>query len=104
MERHIFSIAEICLGVVEWVLQPEELGDRDCSHPRLGTIAALARVSRTFYDPAVNVLWRGLNDAVPLVRLLPQEHFALVDGVWEYTGGNTEARTRSLPLSPTLEL
>lgn len=77
------------------MLLPEEFDywNRDYSTPCLGTLVALARVSRTFYDPAVDELWRGLKDAVPLVRLLPPEHFAPVNGVWEYIGENTEVCT-----------
>lgn len=95
MKHHrIFSITDICIDIVECVLQPEELGDRDHSSPHLGTLAALARVSRTFHGPAVDVLWAGLKDAVPLVRLLPPAHFAPVNDMWEYIGKNTEVSTR----------
>lgn len=98
MTHRIFSIADICVDIVECVLQPE---DRNYPNSYLGTLAALACVSRSFHDPAVDVLWRGLKSALPLVRLLPPEYFAPVNDVWEYIGGNTEVRTHLTPVVQT---
>ncbi|EAU91856.2 hypothetical protein CC1G_04623 [Coprinopsis cinerea okayama7 len=44
-----------------------------------GTLPALARTCRTFYDPAIRVLWKRIPGLSVLTHLFPQDDFTIED-------------------------
>jgi len=47
--------------------------DLDVYDHDLGSLAALARTSRTFSEPALNAIWCGLATIIPLLRCMPSD-------------------------------
>jgi len=43
------------------------------SKPYCRTFAALARTCRRFKEPALNALWKDMDDFMPLVLCLPED-------------------------------
>jgi len=43
-----------------------------CKRP-LPTFAALARTCRRFKEPALDALWKDMNDFMPLILCLPED-------------------------------
>lgn len=98
MAHRIFSIPELCAAIVDpisaidtdppydddyWENSTSEF-NRD-TEAKL-TLAALARVSRNFNEPAVTALWMRLHHVVPLLRLLPEDVVWVEHRVWTLVG------------------
>ncbi|KAJ7168996.1 hypothetical protein C8R46DRAFT_1350448 [Mycena filopes] len=58
---------------------------------RRSSLAALARTSTLFQEPALNALWREMDSLIPLLLCLPQD-------VWELTPGDSEDPQRDFNL------
>lgn len=73
MEHRIFSINEMCKGIVDMVADSYDFDRKETRKPLL----TLARVSRSFTELALDELWRELEDVKPLVGLLPPNSYYL---------------------------
>ncbi|KAJ7610699.1 hypothetical protein DFH06DRAFT_1308588, partial [Mycena polygramma] len=75
-----------CLGILEIVESICANLDPASYRPSLsgnsGALAALARTSTMMSGPALNMLWRTLNDPTPFLKLLPRDLFTVApDGL-----------------------
>lgn len=85
-----------CLGIAEVQNEIFEY----CSEEQTTMLAHLSVVCRAFYDTALDILWRELDDVSPLIKCIPS------DGMWKETverhEDGTEVKTLvSLPPLPT---
>jgi hypothetical protein len=71
------SIPEI-LDIICNELAPSDDLDGVYNHD-LASLAALARTSRTFSEPALNAIWCGLPTLVPLLRCMPSDLWGEMD-------------------------
>lgn len=86
MAHRLFSIPELCDCVAEVIPEYNEdfRGGVDPQGPHRKTLVALALVSRTFKDSALDILWKQLTDFIPIARLFPKHVVALTDsGLWD---------------------
>ena len=74
--HHTLEIQDILSNIFHHFFLPE-------SHTAAHDLAALARTCRTFKEPALDVLWRTLNNLSPLARCLPEASHKLTSQ--EYT-------------------
>ena len=77
MSKTALGLEEICILIAEHALEyaggiyNEAIGVEEAPTGNLKTVAALARVSKTFKEPALNALWRNSSDFGPFFFLLP---------------------------------
>ena len=69
--HHVLCIHELVGYIIRFSYCRED-SKQPCVHTRR-TLADLARVNRLFSSIALPHIWRILDSAVPLVRLLPPE-------------------------------
>lgn len=83
MSTILFSIPELCIGIVEalpkqgkdfWrrydlIDETVPIEDRETR----AALASLARVSKTFHEPATDALWRDLESLSPFACLVPKD-------------------------------
>jgi hypothetical protein len=64
----------ICLLPIEILIDIfAAIYEVDYKKRSLRTFAALARTCRRFKEPALNALWKDMNDFMPLVLCLPED-------------------------------
>ena len=72
--HHALEIDEILLNIFGYIRGPSEYL---LVKSRSGHLAALVKTCHTFKEPALDVLWEGLNDLSPLARCLPAACYQL---------------------------
>ncbi|KAF8434547.1 hypothetical protein L210DRAFT_3649048 [Boletus edulis BED1] len=78
--HHALEIQEIFCNILFYCYQSYLTAQERKQALAVPTLAALARTCRTFKEPALDLLWRDLDDSSPLARCLPEASHRLSIG------------------------